>query len=63
MPFVSTRDGIEIFYKDWGHGPPVVFHHGWPLGERSTRCFGIAKAFGVNAMRSSWAPSTCRHRH
>jgi non-heme chloroperoxidase len=31
MPFVTTRDGTEIFYKDWGSGRPVVFSHGWPL--------------------------------
>ena len=31
MPAIATRDGTEIFYKDWGHGRPVVFHHGWPL--------------------------------
>jgi non-heme chloroperoxidase len=31
MPFVTTRDGVEIFYKDWGKGRPVVFIHGWPL--------------------------------
>jgi non-heme chloroperoxidase len=31
MPFVTTRDGTEIFYKDWGSGRPIVFHHGWPL--------------------------------
>ncbi len=31
MPFVKTRDGAEIFYKDWGTGQPIVFHHGWPL--------------------------------
>jgi non-heme chloroperoxidase len=31
MSFVTTRDGTEIFYKDWGAGQPIVFHHGWPL--------------------------------
>ncbi|WP_034263617.1 alpha/beta fold hydrolase [Actinospica robiniae] len=31
MGFVTTRDGTEIFYKDWGTGTPVVFSHGWPL--------------------------------
>jgi len=29
--FVTTRDGTRIFYKDWGQGQPIVFHHGWPL--------------------------------
>jgi non-heme chloroperoxidase len=33
MPFVKTKDGVEIFYKDWGakSAQPIVFHHGWPL--------------------------------
>lgn len=33
MPFITTDDGTEIFYKDWGpaDATPVVFHHGWPL--------------------------------
>lgn len=31
MGYVTTPDGVEIFYKDWGSGPPVVFSHGWPL--------------------------------
>jgi non-heme chloroperoxidase len=31
MAFVSTAEGAEIFFKDWGEGPPVVLSHGWPL--------------------------------
>ena len=31
MPTVTTTDGIEIYYKDWGSGQPIVFSHGWPL--------------------------------
>ncbi|EEA03509.1 alpha/beta hydrolase fold [Burkholderia sp. H160] len=33
MPFVTTKDNVEIFYKDWGpkDAQPIVFHHGWPL--------------------------------
>ena len=33
MSFITTRDGVDIFYKDWGprDAQPIVFHHGWPL--------------------------------
>jgi non-heme chloroperoxidase len=33
MPYITTQDGTEIFYKDWGpkSAQPIVFHHGWPL--------------------------------
>ena len=33
MPFITTKDGVEIFFKDWGpkDAQPIMFHHGWPL--------------------------------
>jgi non-heme chloroperoxidase len=35
MTTVKTKDGTEIFYKDWGAGQPVVFCHGWPLSSEA----------------------------
>jgi non-heme chloroperoxidase len=31
MPVITTKDKVDIFYKDWGQGQPIVFSHGWPL--------------------------------
>lgn len=31
MAKITVKDGTEIYYKDWGTGQPIVFHHGWPL--------------------------------
>lgn len=35
MPTITTTDGVQIYYKDWGSGPAVVFSHGWPLNADS----------------------------
>jgi non-heme chloroperoxidase len=52
MGFVKTKDGTEIFYKDWGSGKPLVFHHGWPLSADdwdAQMMFFLAKGYRVIA--------------
>jgi non-heme chloroperoxidase len=52
MSFVKTKDGTEIFYKDWGSGQPIVFHHGWPLSADdwdAQMMFFLSKGFRVIA--------------
>jgi non-heme chloroperoxidase len=52
MPVITTKDGIEIFYKDWGSGPPIVFSHGWPLSADdwdAQMLFFLGKGFRVIA--------------
>ena len=52
MPFVTTKDGTEIFYKDWGKGQPLFFHHGWPLSADdwdTQMMFFLAQGFRVIA--------------
>ncbi|MGY3453187.1 alpha/beta fold hydrolase [Bradyrhizobium sp. USDA 4353] len=50
--FVTTSDGTQIFYKDWGSGQPIVFHHGWPLSSDdwdAQMLFFLDKGFRVIA--------------
>ncbi|WP_257165636.1 alpha/beta fold hydrolase [Bradyrhizobium sp. SRS-191] len=50
--FVTTSDGTQIFYKDWGSGRPIVFHHGWPLSSDdwdAQMLFFLDKGFRVIA--------------
>jgi non-heme chloroperoxidase len=52
MPTITTKDGTEIFYKDWGTGRPIVFSHGWPLSADdwdTQMLFFLGKGFRVIA--------------
>ena len=54
MSFVTTKDGIQIFFKDWGpkEAQPIVFHHGWPLSADdwdAQMLFFLSKGFRVVA--------------
>ncbi|MFK0690574.1 alpha/beta fold hydrolase [Mesorhizobium sp. IMUNJ 23033] len=52
MSIFTTSDGTEIFYKDWGAGQPIVFHHGWPLSSDdwdNQMLFFLGKGFRVIA--------------
>ena len=49
---LTVRDGTQIFYKDWGQGQPIVFHHGWPLSGDdwdAQMLFFLSKGFRVIA--------------
>ena len=54
MTSVTTKDGVQIFYKDWGPkaAQPIVFHHGWPLSADdwdAQMLFFLAQGFRVVA--------------
>src|SRR5471032_177721 len=49
---ITAKDGTEIFYKDWGKGQPLFFHHGWPLSADdwdTQMMFFLAQGFRVIA--------------
>ena len=49
---ITTKDGTRIYYKDWGSGQPIVFHHGWPLSADdwdAQMLFFLAKGYRVIA--------------
>ena len=52
MSTITTKDGVDIFYKDWGKGQPIVFSHGWPLSADdwdAQLMFFVGKGFRVVA--------------
>lgn len=52
MPMIQTAEGVELFYKDWGTGRPIVFSHGWPLSADdwdTQMLFFLSKGFRVIA--------------
>jgi non-heme chloroperoxidase len=52
MDTITTKDGVNIFYKDWGSGQPIVFHHGWPLSSDdwdTQMLFFVSKGYRVVA--------------
>lgn len=52
MNMVTTQDGVQIYYKDWGTGQPIYFHHGWPLCSDdwdTQMLFFVAKGYRVIA--------------
>ncbi|WP_375403882.1 alpha/beta fold hydrolase [uncultured Sphingomonas sp.] len=44
MPYIKTRDGTDLFVKDWGQGRPVILTHGWPLNADSWDAQAMALA-------------------
>ena len=56
MPTITTKDGTEIFYKDWGSGQPIVFTHGWPLSADdwdAQMLFFLTTAIGLSRMTAA----------
>src|SRR5438132_3269116 len=52
MSYVTTKDGIQLYYTDWGSGQPIVFSHGWPLSADDwdpQMLFFLGKGFRVIA--------------
>ena len=70
MGTITTTDGTEIFYKDWGSGQPIVFSHGWPLSADdwdTQMLFFLQHGYRVIAARPARAraldPDRRRPRH
>jgi len=70
MNRITTKDGTEIYFKDWGSGQPVIFSHGWPLSadaredemfflaSRGFRCIAHDRR-GRGRSRQPWHGNLC----
>ncbi|MGH8001634.1 MAG: alpha/beta fold hydrolase [Brasilonema sp.] len=59
MSIITTKDGTQIYYKDWGTGQPIVFSHGWPLNSDSWEAQMVFLAsHGYRAIAHDRIPAT-----
>ena len=79
MPFISVgienSQDIELHYKDWGSGQPIVFSHGWPLtadafedqmfylASRGFRCIAVTADRASRGTATTWTPTPMTWRN
>jgi pimeloyl-ACP methyl ester carboxylesterase len=60
MDTITVKDGTQIYYKDWGTGQPLFFHHGWPLSaddwDGQMMYWGVATASSLMIAADTAAP-------
>ena len=66
MSTITTKDGTEIYYKDWGpkSAQPIVFHHGWPLSadDWDTQMLYLPRARAIASSPTTGAATAARRR-